>query len=42
MTVGDVGFDRQQADRREMVAAIEERLLSRCLFVAAEPTPATE
>ena len=41
-SVGDVEFDRQQADRREMVVAIEEELLSRGLFVAAKPAPATE
>ena len=33
-TLGREEFDRQQADRREMVAAIEEGLLSRALFLA--------
>jgi len=39
VTVGEAEFDQQQADRREMVAAIEEGLLSRALFLAAKPTP---
>jgi hypothetical protein len=36
-TTGDAAFDQQQADRREMVTAIEEGLLSRALFLAARP-----
>jgi len=35
--LGDEAFDRQWADRKRMVAAIEERLLARALFVAAAP-----
>jgi hypothetical protein len=31
-TLGDALFDEQQTDRREMIAAIEEGLLSRALF----------
>ena len=31
-TLGDTLFDEQQADRRAMIAAIEEGLLSRALF----------
>jgi hypothetical protein len=31
-TLGDALFDEQQTDRRKMIAAIEEGLLSRALF----------
>jgi hypothetical protein len=31
--LGDTLFDEQQADRKDMVAAVEEGLLSRALFV---------
>lgn len=34
-SLGDQAFDQQSADRKGMVAAIEERLLARALFVAA-------
>jgi hypothetical protein len=41
-SLGDEAFDRQLADRTRMVAAIEERLLSRALLVAAaSPAPRT-
>jgi hypothetical protein len=36
--VGDALFDQQQTDRREMITAVEEGLLSRALFVAARPS----
>ena len=38
-TAGDAAFDEQQADRKEMVTALEEGLLCRALLVAAKPTP---
>ena len=34
-SLGDQVFDQQWADRKGMVAAIEEQLLARALFVAA-------
>lgn len=34
-SLGDQVFDQQSADRKGMVAAIEEQLLARALFVAA-------
>jgi hypothetical protein len=40
VTVGDAEFDQQQSDRKEMITAIEEGLLSRANVVAARPTPA--
>jgi hypothetical protein len=36
--VGEAEFDEQQAARRDMIAAIEDGLLSRALFVATKPT----
>lgn len=38
--VGGAAFDQQQADREGMIAAIEEGLLSRALYVAAKPVRA--
>jgi hypothetical protein len=35
--VGDAAFDQRQADRREMITATEEGLLSRALFIGATP-----
>ena len=35
-TVGDTLFDEQQTDRRAMIAAIEEGLLSRAFFEATK------
>ena len=35
-TLGDALFDEQQTDRTEMIAAIEEGLLSRALFQGAK------
>ena len=41
-SLGDETFDQQSADRKGMVAAIEERLLARALFTAtAPPAPRT-
>jgi len=37
-TLGDTLFDEQQADRRAMIAAIEEGLLSRALFEGTKET----
>lgn len=37
-TIGDAQFDTQQADRWEIVGAIEGGLLSRSLFLATKPT----
>jgi hypothetical protein len=39
--MGDEAFDDRQADRRTMIAAIEDRLLSRALLVATRPVAAT-
>jgi len=36
-TLGDTLFDEQQSDRGEMIAAIEEGLLSRALFEGTKP-----
>jgi hypothetical protein len=36
VTVGDAEFDQQQSDRKGMITAIKEGLLSRALFVAAK------
>ena len=36
-TIGDALFDEQQADRKEMITAVEEGLLSRALFVGSRP-----
>jgi hypothetical protein len=36
-TLGDTLFDEQQADRRAMIAAIEEGLLSRALLEGTKP-----
>jgi 2-polyprenyl-3-methyl-5-hydroxy-6-metoxy-1,4-benzoquinol methylase len=36
-TLGDALFDEQQVDRKEMIAALEEGLLSRALFVGTRP-----
>jgi len=36
-TLGNALFDEQQADRKEMITAIEEGLLSRALFVGTTP-----
>jgi len=36
-TLGDALFDEQQADRKEMITAVEEGLLRRALFVGARP-----
>ena len=37
-TLGDTLFDEQQTDRRAMIAAIEEGLLSRALFEGTKET----
>ena len=37
VSVDDAAFDQQQADRKEMVTAIEDGLLSRSLLTAANP-----
>ena len=37
VAAGDAAFDQQQADRKEMLTAIEEGLLSRSLLFAAKP-----
>jgi hypothetical protein len=37
-TLGDTLFDEQQSDRRAMIAAIEEGLLSRALFEGTKET----
>jgi len=36
-SLGDALFDEQQTDRKEMITAVEEGLLSRALFVGARP-----
>lgn len=36
---GDAAFDQQQDDRRNMITAIEEGLLSRALLIAGKPKP---
>jgi pyocin large subunit-like protein len=36
-TMGDALFDQQQTDRTEMIAAVEEGLLSRGLLVGSRP-----
>ena len=38
-TLSDTLFDEQQTDRKEMIAAVEEGLLCRALFVGARPDP---
>lgn len=38
--VGGPAFDQQQADRKGMIAAIEEGLLTRAFYVAAKPVRA--
>jgi hypothetical protein len=37
VSVDDAAFDQQQADRKKMVTAIEDGLLSRSLLTAANP-----
>ena len=37
-TLGDELFDQQQTDRREMISAIQEGLLSRALFEGTKAT----
>jgi hypothetical protein len=37
MTIGDALFDQQQTDRAEMIAGVEEGLLSRALLVGSRP-----
>ena len=36
-TIGDGPFDEQQADRTEMITAVEDGLLARALFVGSRP-----
>jgi creatinine amidohydrolase/Fe(II)-dependent formamide hydrolase-like protein len=37
-TLGDALFDEQQADRKEMITAVEDGLLRRALLVGTRPS----